>query len=215
MRTAEADMAGGTYNRYLPLYVERSKLLPVPEAVPEKTVTALAGKLAYRISEAADLGCIQLGGEATALWSAELYPEFTELDDDDNQAYSEFTRRAAPYCLRIAGLHAALDGRCLISKDDLAAAGALVRYSIASARYILGSLHRDPRMDCLTRAITEAGDAGLSRTQISELFNRNPPKAVLDELLTELLDTGRYEEIKAETGERGRPSVCYRRTSFV
>jgi len=53
----------------------------------------------------------------------DLYPEFTETDDDD-YAYSEFARRAAPYCLRIAGLHAALDGRALISKDHLAAAGA-------------------------------------------------------------------------------------------
>jgi hypothetical protein len=215
MRMAEADMAGGTYNRYLPLYVERSKLLPVPEAVPDAEVLALACRLAVLIDHAAALGCIQLGKEATSLWSAELYPEFTELDDDDNQAYSEFTRRAAPYCLRIAGLHAALDGRNLISKDDLAAAGALVRYSIASARYVLGSLHRDPRMDRLTRAIAEAGDAGLSRTEISELFNRNLPKVVLDELLADLLDTGRYEEIKDEAGERGRPSVRYRRTSFV
>jgi hypothetical protein len=30
LRLAEADLAGGTYNRYLPLFVERSKLLAIP-----------------------------------------------------------------------------------------------------------------------------------------------------------------------------------------
>ena len=44
---------------------------------------------------------------------------------------AEFTTRAAPYCLRIAGLYAVLDGRDMMSKDDLAAAAALVRYSLA------------------------------------------------------------------------------------
>jgi len=27
---ADADLAGGTYNRYLPLFVVRARLLPIP-----------------------------------------------------------------------------------------------------------------------------------------------------------------------------------------
>jgi hypothetical protein len=209
LRLAETDMAGGTYNRYLPVYVERAKLLPVPQPLHEQVISAYAAKLGAAIESAASIGCIQLGREATDLWAGDLYPEFTGADDDDDRAYSEFTRRAAPYCLRIAGLYAALDGRALIGKDDLAAAGALVRYSLASARYVLGSLHRDPRMDRLTRAVTEAGQAGLTRTQISALFGRNLPSAALDELLAELVASGGYEVIETPTG--GRAATVYRR----
>jgi hypothetical protein len=209
LRMAETDMAGGTYNRYLPVFVERSRRLPVPEAVPEPAVRHWAGKLAAAIAAASRTGCIQLGAEATQLWAGELYEEFTETDYDDDLAYSEFTRRAAPYCLRIAGLHAALDGRAQIGKDDLAAAGALVRYSITSARYVLGTQGRDPRRDQLTRAITAAGQAGMTRTQVSGLFSRKLAAEVITALLAELVDSGDYEEIQAETG--GRPATAYRR----
>ncbi len=45
LRLAEADMSGGTYNRYLPLFVERSRLLPIPEGVGAEAVTRLGAKL--------------------------------------------------------------------------------------------------------------------------------------------------------------------------
>jgi hypothetical protein len=212
LRMADAELAGGTYNRYLPLFVERSRLIPIPEAVEEPVVAAHAAELSFAIDRAREISVIHLGPDATSLWTGELYPEFSESDDDD-YAYSEFARRAAPYCLRIAGLHAALDGRHLISKDDLTAAGEQVRYSIASARYVLGGQHRDPRLDRLTRAITEAGQAGITRAQVSALFSRNLSSAVLDELLADLVDGGTCEVLHVPTG--GRAASVYRRTSFV
>jgi Bifunctional DNA primase/polymerase, N-terminal/Protein of unknown function (DUF3987) len=209
LRMADADLAGGTYNRYLPLFVERSRLLAVPEPVAENVVASFAAKLSEAISRAGEVGPIQLGREATELWIEELYPEFSEADDDD-YAYSEFARRAAPYCLRIAGLHAALDGRQLISKADLAASGEMVRYSIASARYVLGSQHRDPRMERLIRAISEAGADGVTRAQVSALFSRKLSSAVLDTLLGELIEGGGVEVIQISTG--GRAASVYRRS---
>ncbi len=120
--------------------------------------------------------------------------------DDEDQAHAEFTRRAAPYCLRIAALLAVLDnGRKVISKDDLNAAGALVRYAIASARYVLDRQARDPRLDRIRRNVDAAGEAGLSRTEISALFSRNLTKEVLDELLAQLITDDEYEESQATT----------------
>ncbi len=208
LRLAETDMAGGTYNRYLPLFVERSHLLAIPEGVSEQLVTALAARLNASIEAASAAGRIQFGGEATQLWSDELYPEMVAADDED-QAHAEFTRRAAPYCLRISGLLAVLDGRRLIGKDDLHAAGALVRYAVASARYVLDRQARDPRLDRIRRAVDAAGDAGLSRSEISALFSRNLAKDILDELLGQLTDTGTYEETRLPT--RGRPAERFRR----
>lgn len=215
LRLAEADMSGGTYNRYLPVYVERSRLLPIPEGTAEDVRTNFGSRLAAAIDKAAVVGCIQFDGEATELWVAELYPELTGADDDDH-AEAEFTRRAAPYCLRIGGLLAALDGRALMSKNDLAAAAALVRYSIASARFVLDRQHRDPRLDRICRAIDAAGEAGLTRSAISGLFSRNLTKEVLDELLSQVIATGRYEIARQAT--KGRPAETYRRivsSSFV
>jgi hypothetical protein len=121
MRLAESDMVGGSYNRFLPVYVERSKKLPIPEGIPEPLLGAEAARLRRAIGAASDLGRIHLGEHATRLWSADLYDEFTAADDDD-QAWTEFTRRAAPYCLRIAALHAALDGTAIIAASHLHAA---------------------------------------------------------------------------------------------
>ena len=203
-RMADTDLAGGTYNRYLPVYVERSKLLAIPEPVGEPVLARLGARLGDAIARAGDTGRIQLGRDARSLWEDELYPEFADLDDAGELSWSEFTRRAAPYSLRLAGLHAALDGRDLISKDDLAAAGAQVRYSVASAKYALSGIHRDPRLNRLTRAVTEAGQAGLTRTQVSALFSRNLTAAALDDLLGKLAADDGYEVIRPETGGRGR-----------
>ena len=208
-RLAAADLAAGTYNRYLPLYVERSKRLPIPEGADPKVVADLGDKLRRAVSEARNKTRVQLDGEAEALWRGELYDEFTEADDEE-LAWAEFTRRAAPYCLRIAGLYAVLDGRGLIGKADLTAAAALVRYSAASARYVLGDLLRNPRLDRLAREITAAGETGLTRTEVSALFGRHVSGEELGELLRQLTDDGGgYEVTEVQSG--GRPAQRFRR----
>jgi hypothetical protein len=209
MRLAESDMVGGSYNRFLPIYVERSKKLPIPQGIPEPELDAAAAQLRQAITTARDLDRLHLGEHATRLWSADLYDEFTAADDEDH-AWTEFTRRAAPYCLRIAALYAALDGTAVISTAHLTAAAALVRYSIASAVYVLDKQLRDPRLDRIRRAIDGAGTAGIARTDISALFSRNVTRAQLNELLATLTATGQYETITVPTG--GRPSIRYRRT---
>jgi hypothetical protein len=205
---AETDLSGGTYNRYLPLFVERTRLLPIPEGVSSDDRIRLGARLGEAIDQAAAIERIQLNGEATELWKAELYPEMTGADDEDH-AEAEFTRRAAPYCLRIGGLLAALDGRRLIGKDDLTAAAALVRYSIASARYVLDGQARDPRLERIRRAVDAAGDDGLNRSAIWGLFSRNLTKEVLAELLAQLTASGDYEEVREAT--KGRPAETFRR----
>lgn len=206
IRLAESEMSGGTYNRFLPVYVDRSKRLPLPEPLPDDVVDQLGRRLGAAIDRGSRLGAVQLGDAAKELWVEQLYDEFTDTDEDD-QIWTEFTRRATPYCLRIAALHAVLDGRTVIDKDDLAAGGALVRYAIGSARFVLDRQVRDPRMDRIRRAIGGKPD-GLTRTEVSGLFSRNLAKAALDLLLDELVVSGQYERVEVRTG--GRPAVRYR-----
>ena len=214
LRLAEADMTGGTYHRYLPVFVERSRRLPIPEGVEADTVDRLSIRLADSIGAAAQIGQLQMNSAAAALWTGELYDVLTEADDED-RAEAEFTRRAARYCLRVAGLLAALEGHSLIRAGDLRAAAAFVRYSIASASYVLDRQTRNPRLDRIRRAVDAAGAVGLTQSAVSGLFSRNLTKEVLRELLAELTADGDYEETRTPT--RGRPAQTYRRvlSSFV
>ncbi|NRQ30681.1 DUF3987 domain-containing protein [Nonomuraea sp. NN258] len=206
LRLAESDMAGGSYNRFLPVYVERSKRLPIPEGVDRDVLAEIGGKLNKGILAAGQVRRIAFDPGAQALWAGTLYDEFTAADDED-YAWTEFTRRSAPYCLRIAGLYAALEGRDRISADHLTAAAALIRYSIASAVFVLDKSMRNPKLDRLRRHLDQAGDAGLTRSEVSALFSRNVPKQALDEMLAALVVSGQYAKVTTPTG--GRPAVRY------
>src|SRR6185312_6480431 len=52
LRLAETEMAGGTYNRFLPVYVERSSRIPLPQGIPDRTLSDLAHRLATAIAAA-------------------------------------------------------------------------------------------------------------------------------------------------------------------
>ena len=135
MRLAEADMVGGSYNRFLAVYVERSKKLPIPLGIPEPVLNAEAARLRTAIGKASDLGRIRtLASTPPRLWCDELYDEFTEADDEE-QAWAEFMRRAAPYCLRIARpARRARRHRDHQREPPVQAAAAMVRYSIRIGR---------------------------------------------------------------------------------
>jgi len=204
-KMAGGEMSGGTFNRFLPIYVERSKKLPIPRGVDDQTIDEQATRLRNALQRGKSITRIELDDEAVTLWTDELYDEFSEADDDD-QPWTEFARRAAPYCLRIAGLHAVLDGRKRISKADLAAAAALARYSVATAKYVL-SPRQDAKFDRLMRALLASGERGMTRTEISKLFSRNLKRSELEELLFEVTRDGRFEVQKLPTG--GRPVEKY------
>jgi hypothetical protein len=208
LKLSAEDMSGGTYNRFLPVYVERSKRLPIPDGVAPEVVDALAADLRKAIARAKALKRIRMNIDAAKLWTDELYDELTEADDED-EAWTEFARRGAPYALRIAALHAALDGRPLITGDDLRAAVALVRYSIGSAKFVLDGTKRNPRLDRVARALDSAGESGLSRKEISALFSRNLDAVALNALLDELSRGGDYLSYQRTTG--GRPAEMWRR----
>ena len=206
MRLAESEMAGGTYNRFLPMYVDRAKRLPFPEPIAPEFIDTHGEALANAIGSARNesAAAIILNLDARRLWSDSIYDEFTGTDDAD-ETWTEFIRRAAPYCLRIAALHAALARRPQVNRDDLTAAAALVRYSVQSAKYVLDKQSHDPRLDRIRRAVIAAGNKGMSNTEVSALFSRNLSKAVLTELLDQLVESGDFKAMEVATG--GRPAT--------
>jgi Protein of unknown function (DUF3987) len=210
LRLAEAEMSGGLYNRFLPIWSERAHLLPIPPALDANAIALLANKVRTGMTHAAKtIAPIGLTTEAQVVWSEELYPRYAGMDDSD-EAWVEFSRRAAPNCRRVAAVYAVLDGRSHVGLADLQAAAALIDFSMTTAQYVLGHQSTNPRLDRIRRAI-DTRPNGLTRTEVSDLFARNLAANVLDELLSTLLAHGGYEQAEG-AGDRGRPSTVYRKT---
>ncbi|MQA14425.1 MAG: DUF3987 domain-containing protein [Pseudonocardiaceae bacterium] len=199
-RVSGTDMAGGTYNRFLPIAVARSQFLPLAAGIPTTLLDELGFDLATRLLHAAGLGSVGLTAAATRTWRR-LYVEFG-TDHGDDGPLAEFLGRTAPYCLRIAAIHATLDGQHCIDTHHLHAAAALVRYSIASARAVFA---HDPTAARLLAWIAEAGTTGRTRENIrSEFYRGNTKAADIRAQLDTLTAAGRLQRTTRPRAD-GRP----------
>ena len=203
-KLSDADMAGGTYNRFLPLAVAWSKALPDSVGADPGLLTSLAADFADRLDTGGRLGALDLAEEARPLWR-ELYLEFNT--DTHHPRVAQFVSRALPYCKRIAGIHAALDGEPAIHAVHLHAAAALVRYSIDSARALFVDTATPAK---LTAWITEAGETGRTKTDITSGFYKGKPPADLAAILDQLIHAGRVTLTQRRPpGGKGRTTTVY------
>lgn len=201
-RVSASDMAGGTYNRFLPVAVARSKFLPLAQGADQAVVDQVGAQLRERLHLARRAGRLTFTDAGAHVWRP-LYVEFSS-DTGDRGAVEQFVSRAAPNCLRIAALYAALDGATGIDAHHLVAAAALVRYSIASARSVFTDTADVAR---LLAFITDAGPIGRTRTEITNVvFGKNAKAATVTAALTGLLSAGRIAHTRrAPESGRGRP----------
>lgn len=170
----DSELAGGTYNRFLPLFVHRNLLLPESNGAPADLVTQLASEWRTVLARAALVGEVHLTEDARQLWREVVYPALAGSEDGEGPL-AEFTARAAPYAKRLAMVYALLDGSDRIDTGHLTAAWALVRYARASAAHILGAAANgtgDPRLDKLSAAVRAAGPEGLTGNQIYRMFKQ-------------------------------------------
>lgn len=187
-KVSHSDMAGGTYNRFLPVVVARSKFLPLAQGADPALVDLIGAQLRERLRAARRTGMLAVTGDGARLWRR-LYVEFsTDPGEEDGSPVEQFVSRAAPNCLRIAGLYAALDGADGVHSRHLAAAAALVRYSIDSARSVFTD---NAALTRLAAWIADAGPIGRTREEIRSIyFGRNKTAAEIRPLLDTLLAAG-------------------------
>ncbi|MFD8697586.1 DUF3987 domain-containing protein [Kitasatospora purpeofusca] len=171
----DAEMAGGTYNRFLPVFVHRTQLDPDGRGAPDMLIDNLATAWKTVLADARRVGEVQLDQQATQLWREEVYAALCG-DETDDGPLAEFTARAAPYAKRLAMVYALLDHTDRIGETHLRAAWALVRYARASAAHALGAAAvastGDPDLDKLAAAVKTAGPGGLSGDEVYRLFKR-------------------------------------------
>ncbi|MER5867639.1 DUF3987 domain-containing protein [Kitasatospora sp. NPDC002040] len=170
----DSELAGGTYNRFLPVFVHRNLLLPDAPGAPDQLIVDLAARWYSVLNDARRVGEVQLDDDAAQLWRDQVYPALSG-DEDGDGPLAEFTARAAPYTKRTAMVYALLDHTDRIGEQHLRAAWALTRYARASAAHILGTDANstgDPDLDKLASAVRNAGSSGLTGDEVYRLFKR-------------------------------------------
>jgi hypothetical protein len=205
-RVSQTDLAGGSYNRFLLLYVERSKMLPEGGGAAQDLVDKLAREVEGRIRRGRGVGTLTRAPDTLVAW-AELYEEFVDLEDDE--VLGPWVSRAVPYTLRLAGLYAALDGLSAVRLDHLTSAAAMVRYSMDSVRYVLDSGSRHSDVETIARLIKNGGPSGVPRSVITKAMSGRRSASDVGDLIAQVMEIdGFSQETLPSTG--GRPPTVLR-----
>jgi len=198
----EISAANGFANRFLFACAQRSKELPFGgEPDPEK-IEGLRKRLAAVLT-GQQCGPIQMDIAAKKLW----VPTYSRLTRDQAGIFGAVTARAEAQVVRIALIYAQLDQAHIIGEAHLEAAIEIWRYAEASARHISGDAIGDPVADTILAALREAGPDGMTRTEISRLFDRNISSAKLIAALQTLVTLGVARPISRQTA--GRPAEVW------
>lgn len=203
LRLSEADVSGGTLNRFLPVLVQRSRLLPDPPPYPD--LKAITGPLATVLNAAhhATPMHVKLTPDARRLW-ARIYRALDAADTGG--LLSEVLARSPAQVQRLALIYALADSSPLIRPEHLRAALALVLYSTDSCRTVFGQSAGSGDLDKLSTALRQHKDGRMSLTDVSSVFGRNRSAAATAALVKELVAQGcaRTEE---EKHDKGRPTT--------
>jgi hypothetical protein len=205
-RLSDTEAANGFANRFLFACVRRSKLLPSGGDLTETQVTGLGEQLRAAAVSARTTGRLTRTSEADRLWS-QLYAGFS----DHPGLVGAITARPEAQTLRLSVVYALLDGSHRIDVAHLRAAHAVWRYCEASALYVFGEATGDPVADRLLEGLRAAGDAGMTRKQVGELFSRHVTAARIDRVVEGLRGRGLVAVEEQQTG--GRPRTMYRALS--
>lgn len=194
----DSEAGNGFANRFLWVAVKRSKFLPDGGMLHTVDLGALIGRLNDAVLFAHSAGIMRRDEEAAELWR-EVYPR---LCGDRRGLFGAVTSRAEAHTLRLSCLYALLDRSDVVRIPHLATALEVWRYSEDSCRYIFGDSLGDPTADGILAALRR-NSAGMTRTEISHLFDRHKPTGEVARALSLLQECGRARPIAEPT--KGRP----------
>jgi hypothetical protein len=205
----EEKLGSGIANRFVFALVRRSKKLPhggAEDAFDPNQIQALQralefGKTPRRIDLSNEIE-EGYGYSAKELWE-EIYED---LSEGKSGLFGAVVSRAEAQVRRMATIYAALDLSAVVRVDHLLAALAVWQYAEQSAYMIFGDRTGDMVADEILEALREAGEEGMPRTEIYDLFSRHLKGRVLGAVLRDLEAQGRIYRKKVPKGEGpGRP----------
>ena len=196
---SDTETANGFANRFHWFCVQRSRCLPEGGQVDEQGIAGFIAELGQAVSFAQGVDLIKRDAAARDLWIS-VYPE---LSEGRRGLLGAVTSRAEAQVTRLACLYALLDFSRLVQEPHLRAALEVWRFSNDSCRYIFGSALGDPIVDKILDALN-GRPAGMTRTEIRDLFKRHVPVEQIDRALQSLAHQGLARPQNEETG--GRPT---------
>jgi hypothetical protein len=200
---AATELANGFANRFVLVAVDRSKLLPFGSALDAEQLAEVreAARLGLRFSAAHR--ALPLDPAARERW-IDIYPH---LSASRPGLAGAATARAEAHVVRLGLIYALLDCSDTIGHEHLEAALAVWGYSADSAAWIFGDSLGDPTADEIWSAAKER-PAGLSRTEVSDMFSRNKKRREIERALGVLEDAGRLRR-ETRQPDRGRSAEVW------
>ena len=193
---AENEADNGFANRFLWVCVKRSKLLPFGGDLEQVNWTPLLWRLTEACEFAKTVGPMQRAADTNTMWR-NVYEHLTQ---DNDGLFGKVTSRSEAQVLRLSCVYALLDLCDVIQPAHLLAALSAWQYCEDSARYIFGNSLGDPIADAILKALKQAGEAGLFRNDLLNLFNRRINKERMTQALDLLLEQELAVSEKVDTG---------------
>ncbi len=169
IRLNSTDMASGFANRFLFVYAQRSKYLPDGGSLTDADLQPLVTRIRSALEKANRTGDIPRTEKAKQLWDR-VYPQLTTPPPG---MVGAVIARGAPQVARMAVIYALLDESPVVKLQHLRAALAVWRYCQQSAEYIFRDITGNPVAEKAMKLLRDAGDDGLSRTDINNAFGRH------------------------------------------
>jgi hypothetical protein len=196
----DADVFGGTWNRFLWIASKRARLRPHGGDFDE--LGELQADVRSVVTRARNVGRMRRTPAADRLWEEEYY---RRAEVRAGGVIGAIIGRAEPQLLRLSMLAALAREENVVDVEDLTAALSLWRYVEATVRMLFGGCE-----DPLVRRVIEAIRAtpGISRSTL----HRQTAKTMLAprflDVLARAAATGEVEAERVETG--GRPRETWR-----
>jgi hypothetical protein len=203
----DTETANGFANRFLWAMVKRTKYLPFGGKPDSDTLQTLGKRLAEVIEWAKQENYTTLSWseEAAGMW-AEIYPQ---LSDGGTGLSGAVLSRAEAQVLRLAGIYAVLDNTRIVAPQHLEAALAVWEYCEASVLNVFGQKTGDDVADTILEALQKQGQ--LTRSEISNLFQRNVKAPRINTAVTLLVREGKATIAKGESKNGGKAPEILKR----
>ncbi|MCB9072508.1 MAG: DUF3987 domain-containing protein [Bdellovibrionaceae bacterium] len=177
-----ADKDNGFSNRFLYIFSERRKLLPLGAEIPIDELSFFRDNILESIQFGQALNELFLAPEAQEYW-VHVYPE---LAKDRFGTLGSFLSRAESQVLRIGLIYSLIDRSSQIRVDHLEAARAIWDYCENTVKLLFETDTGLPYIDKLIRILKQT-PGGLTRTQIHHLvFQGNKKKEDVDYVLSHI-----------------------------
>jgi predicted transcriptional regulator len=199
---SNTEMANGFANRFLWVYVKRSKELPDGGQFHRTNVEPLIKRIRDVVNFSSSVTEIERDDDARQLW----HSVYGVLSNGTGGVIGMSTNRGEAQVMRLSCLYALLDCSHVVREEHLKAALALWDYCYKSARYIFGDhgVKYDRNAEAILQAL-ETREDGLTRTEVSKIFGNNMNKERLDSVINKLLSNGYIQVIKERKPNSKKP----------